>query len=257
MEYPAAVTAVLLSMVASAALTYGVHRLVLIETRRRHHDVGSTVFLQLGVLFAVLLAFVFNGAYTEYQDAEQAIDLECGALHEAAMVASTLPPPQARAVLALEARYIQAVIAQEWPDMRRYRRASQTTVLGLVELTQRAARLPTSDPSEVTVKAQLLQLLATAHAEREVRLYQATNGLPGVLWVVLIGFGAVLTIFVAFSGMERFFALSVVGVIFAACVSAILVLVRLLDYPFEGALGLPSADFVTKLGEVSALLNLL
>ena len=78
MGYPSAIAFVLLSMLAAAALSYSVHRLVQVDARRRHQEVGVTVFLQLGVLFAVLLAFVFSEAYSEYGNAQRAIDLECG-----------------------------------------------------------------------------------------------------------------------------------------------------------------------------------
>src|SRR5579875_433360 len=121
MSYAQAVLAVALSMLVSVVLSVVVHRLVRVETRRRHQEVGVAVFLQLGVLFAVLIAFVFNEAYGEYGEAQQAIDLECGALHAASMLASTLPAPQARELLELEARYLRDVIAHDWPEMRAHR----------------------------------------------------------------------------------------------------------------------------------------
>jgi hypothetical protein len=45
----------------AATLTCAVlHRIIHRDTFRRYHEVGYAVFLQLGVIFAVLLAFVFN-----------------------------------------------------------------------------------------------------------------------------------------------------------------------------------------------------
>ena len=42
------------------------HRIVHRDRFRRYHEVGYAVFLQLGVIFAVLLAFVFNGVWSDY-----------------------------------------------------------------------------------------------------------------------------------------------------------------------------------------------
>jgi hypothetical protein len=57
------------------------HRIVHHDRFRRYHEVGYAVFLQLGVIFAVLLAFVFNGVWSDYNTASRAIDSECASLH--------------------------------------------------------------------------------------------------------------------------------------------------------------------------------
>jgi hypothetical protein len=246
---------VVLSAVASVALSYAVHRRVHIDTRRRHQEVGTTVFLQLGVLFAVVLAFVFSEAYSEYGDAQRAIDLECAALHAAAMIESTLPPDEARALLGLESGYIRDVIGSDWPEMRKHRRGSLKAVETLTALVQQGARLPARDAAAASTKLQLLALLSEAHAEREVRLYQAGNGLPTIVWAVLIGFSVLLSVFVALSGVETYRWLTLFGVTFAVCASAILSLVALLNYPFEGAIALTPADFAERLAEIQALLQ--
>lgn len=246
---------VVLSGAAAIGLSYVVHRRVHIDTRRRHQEVGSMVFLQLGVLFAVLLAFVFSDAYSEYGEAQQAVDLECGALHAASMIESTLPPAEARAMLGLEGTYIRDVIQSDWREMRDHHRGSRKAVLAMTELIQTAARLPVASGADEPVKAQLLELLSTAHAEREVRLYQAQNGLPSILWVVLIGFSITLMVFVAFSSIERYWWLMMFGTTFAICVSATLALIGLLNYPFQGALALSPADFMDRLADVMALLR--
>ncbi len=254
-SYASFILIVVLSGAAAVALSYVVHRLVHIDTRRRHQEVGTTVFLQLGVLFAVLLAFVFSEAYSEYGEAQQAIDLECAALHASAMIESTLPAPEAHALLGLEGAYIRDVIQSDWREMRDHRRGSRKAVLTLTQLIQAAARLPVADAASSPVKSQLLELLSTAHTEREVRLYQARNGLPVILWVVLIGFSLVLMVFVAFSSIERYLWLTLFGTTFAVCVSAILALVGLLNYPFQGAIALTPVDFVDRLADIAVLLH--
>jgi Protein of unknown function (DUF4239) len=253
--YAAFILIVVLSGAAAIGLSYAVHRRVHIDTRRRHQDVGTTVFLQLGVLFAVLLAFVFSEAYSEYGEAQQAIDLECGALHAASMIESTLPAPEAHAMLGLEGAYLRDVVQSDWREMRRHQRGSRKAVLTLIELMQTAARLPVADAADGPVKAQLLELLSTAHAEREVRLYQAQNGLPTILWIVLIGFSLTLMVLVAFSSIERYVWLTLFVATFAIGVSAILALVGLLNYPFQGALALTPDDFVARLADVTAFLQ--
>jgi hypothetical protein len=74
-------------------------------TLRRYHEVGYAVFLQLGVIFAVLLAFVFNNVWSDYNVAAQAIDSECPSLHGIAILSDRLPSPARNAILA-DAAYL-------------------------------------------------------------------------------------------------------------------------------------------------------
>ena len=139
--------------------------------------------------------------------------------------------------------------------MRSSRKSNEATEAALVDLTEQAGRLPIVGSSSDAVKSQLLTLLADVHAESTTRLYAASSGLPVVLWVSLIGFSFILTVFVALSSVESRLLLTLFAVTFATCISSILVLVRLLDHSFEGALGISSAGFSETLAKVSMLLH--
>src|SRR5262252_2291750 len=95
------------------------HRIVHHDTFRRYHEVGYAVFLQLGVIFAVLLAFVFYNVWSNYNVASQAIDSECGSLHGVAIMSDRLPSAARDAILKDLHAYLSTVIEQEWADMQR------------------------------------------------------------------------------------------------------------------------------------------
>jgi len=69
MTYAVAISIILISGIVAAVITGLLHRLIEVDLRRHHQDAGSVVFLQLGVVFAVLLAFVFNEVWSEYNEA--------------------------------------------------------------------------------------------------------------------------------------------------------------------------------------------
>jgi hypothetical protein len=79
--------------VVAAFICALLHRIVHRDTFRRYHEVGYAAFLQLGIIFAVLLAFVFNNLWSNYNVASQAIDTECGSLHGIAILSDRLPSP--------------------------------------------------------------------------------------------------------------------------------------------------------------------
>jgi hypothetical protein len=77
--------------------------------------------------------------------------------------------------------------------------------------------------------------------------------LPVVIWLVLASYALVLVAFVLFAGVESLVGHLLFTVVFAVSVALVLILVRMLDYPFEGALALSNADFVTTLEHVRSL----
>ncbi len=253
MRYGEAILILVLSSVAAGWVTSLVHRRIELEWRRHHHEVGSVIFLQLGVVFAVLLAFVCNECLGGYNDAQAAIDRECGALHGAAILAATLPPPAAHAILNAEIAYIEVLVQREWPAMENTRHGDHATRDAIVRMLQAAAEAKLSDPDDRARQSQIVSLFAEAHSQSEERLYEAANGIPAALWGVLIGLTAVLSSFVAFAGIEDRPTAVTVAVIFTAGTVSVLLVARLLNYPFEGALALTPANFIETLGNITAL----
>ena len=255
MSYAAAVSTVLIAGIVAAFATALIHRRVEIDLRRLRHDVGSVVFLRLGVVFAVLLAFVFSEAWGEYNEAAQAVDLEVSAMHGVAMISATLGPAQANTILTVERAYLEGVAYQEWPVMARNRTADVETSHKLQVLIQHAANLRLTDPDQQDKKAEILSLLARAHTQRETLIFQASSGIPVPLWCVLIAFTIMLALFVSLSAIQYRITAVAIATCFTTGIVSILVIARLLDYPFEGGLALRPTDFIEIIGKVSDLLN--
>ncbi len=252
MSYSAALLVILLIAIAAAAATIAARHLLDLEIRRQHHEVGNPVYLQIGVVFAVLLAFVFNEVWGEYNVAAQAINGECGALHGTAILAHNLPDQQGQSVELAILNYTQTVISKEWAALGR-RDSSPEAVTAFEAVVAAAAHVNITRPGDVAIQNQMLALLAQAHAFRETRAYQANRGLPVVIWLVLALYALILVVFVLFAGVESMTGHLLFTVSFAISVALVLVLVRMLDYPFEGALALSNTDFVNTLERVTAL----
>lgn len=250
MTYLDAALIIVCAAVAAAGASWLLGRYVPVDTRRSHHDVGTTVFQEVGVMVSVLLAFVFSQVWGQYETAAEAINVECGALHGAAMLASAIPQGEGRPILKAITSYTGDVVRLEWSDMAHRHRSTVASDGIQIALTD-AASLG-SGGGDTVVKAQILSLLAQAHAARETRIFQMTQGVPAFMWFMLIGISSVLVLFVAAAGLDNPGRILFV-VVFAASVSVVLVLVRMLDFPFEGALALPDSDFVKLLHEASAL----
>jgi hypothetical protein len=250
MTYPLAVAIVLGAAFFAALLTLVVRRRVHIDALRRHHEIGSAVFLQMGVVFAVLLAFVFNQVWGEYNTADEAIARECGNLRVAALLANNLPDAAATTVKNLIITYISSVITDEWPAMEQ-RQDSIVAETHLRELALGVTRLPSTDPQEAATRIEIISLLRAAQENRETRLYEMTSGLPPTLWVMLLVFSCTLLGFLFFFGMDNVSSQMAFTGVFAASLALVLVILGMLNYPFEGAMALQPTAFQTALAHVA------
>jgi len=252
LSYPEVVAIVLGAGAFAAMLAWLTRRLVRIDVLRRHHEVGGPVFLQLGVMFAVLLAFVFSEVWSEYNNAASAMDQECGALNGVAMLSTTLSPPARQRMKTLLGTYVEDVVAREFPSMLE-RRASQATEDAFQALWVGAARLPVERAEDAAIRDNMLSLLARAHQNRDIRLFEMTRALPGLIWLLLFFFTVILVGFLLFFGVEYVVSQMAFTGAFAACLAFILVVVQLLDFPFEGVLRLPPTGFQETLSKIAAL----
>jgi hypothetical protein len=252
MSYATALFVIIFTAIASTVAANYVRYILGLDIRREHHEVGNPVYLQIGVVFAVLLAFVFNEVWGEYNAAAQAINGECGALHGSAILAHNLPDGNGRGVEQAILNYSNLVINVEWESLER-RQESPEAVSAFQAIVEAAGHLNVTGPIDATIQGQILALLAQAHAYRESRIFQANQGLPVIIWLVLSFYALILVVFVLFAGVETRIGHLIFTAVFTASVVLVLILVRMLDYPFEGALRLSNSDFVKTIERVTAL----
>jgi sensor histidine kinase YesM len=227
------------------------HRVVHHDTFRRYHEVGHAVFLQLGVIFAVLLAFVFSNVWSDYDVASQAIDSECASLHGIAILSDRLPSPARNTILDDLHLYLTTVLDREWPDMQR-RNESQAASARFQSLWQTVETVDTG-PRSNQIRGQLLTLLAAAHQSRETRLFQMKQGVPGLIWSVLIIFASELIGCMLIFAAEASISKAILVGVFTSSLTLALLAVHILDFPFESVLQLSSRDFNETLEKVDRL----
>jgi hypothetical protein len=254
MSYAEAFLIVLFTAFVSVAAAGLARRALGLDTRRQQHEVGNPVYLQIGVVFAVLLAFVFNEVFGEYNAAAEAINGECGALHGAAMLAHNLSDGHGRDLELAILNYAKVVINLEWPSLA-HREASADAVRAFQAMVEAAGHLNIAQPADATIQGQILSLLAQAHAFRETRIFQANQGLPIIIWLVLSFYGLVLVAFVLLAGVESRIGHLFFTAVFTTSVVLVFILVRMLDYPFEGALTLSNDDFLKTINRVTMLMG--
>jgi hypothetical protein len=225
-----------------------------IDRLKLNNEVAGFKFSVIGVLYAVLLAFVVVAVWENYNATETAIRNEAKAVGNMAQLSYALPESQGVEMRRLLDTYVKEVQQSEWATMGSGL-PSKTTADALANLTQATINMHVGQMRDLALFQEALHLLAVIEDNRNERLDSADGSVPMILWLVLI-VGAVITLgYPAFFGTINVVAQTLMTATLAALVALILVPAILLDLPFTGEVVLSSAPFDEALLQTPPHLN--
>lgn len=232
------------------AIGYVVGRFTSREIRTAHNDRAGFILAVIGVVYAVLLAFVAIGTWERFEQAEVRSYDEAGSLATVYRDAGSFPDgARLRAILRA---YVTSVIRDEWPRMQRGEKSQLSNAL--LEAADRDVRaLPAGSPRLADIQTQMLAAMDAALMDRQTRLTVDSNGINGIMWTVLIA-GAVVTVaFTYLFGFEKTLMqeLMIGGLSFL--IGLVLFLVMALDYPFRGSISVEPEAFRALLETFNAI----
>jgi hypothetical protein len=201
---------------------------------RGNNEVAGFKFAVIGVLYAVLLAFVVVISWERFHDAENALAQEAGGAATVYRVAGGLDESTDAALRANLSAYLNSVLRDDWPAMVRGRSSAVTTRV-LSDLYDQVIGYHPANLGDSNLQSDLLSELDQVTRARRERLLMAEGTVHPVIWFVLF-LGAALTIsFTFFFGTENLIAQSLMtGILSAIILSAVLVVIAL-DRPYTGA----------------------
>ena len=227
-------------LVATLAVGYVVGRIAPREIRMEHNDLAGFILAVIGVIYAVLLAFVTIGVWERFQQAESRTYEEAGALAVIYRDADSFPQPQQ--LRSVVRRYTETVVTDEWPKMRRGRQ-SDAADAELEKIDGIVRGLPVKTRSEQDVHDQMLAALATALSDRDVRLSEDATGINGIMWGVLMA-GAVVTVgFTYLFGFRRNVMQQLMTGSLGLLIGLVLFLTVALNYPYRGSISVDPEAF--------------
>jgi hypothetical protein len=199
-----------------------------------HNDVAGFIIAVVGVIYAVLLAFVVIITWENFSAAEGVVGDEASALRSIYRESAAFPE-EARGRLHDDVRrYAEAAIDQEWPAMKRGQAGDPSVAGVLDQMSDHLTHLTVTTPVQqeyVGAEAARFNDLVSARSQR---LDFVTGGVPAVLWIALVA-GAVVTI-----GFATIFGLRSVGLhvlitaSLATVIGVLLFVAVVINHPFGG-----------------------
>jgi uncharacterized protein (DUF983 family) len=212
-----------------------------------------------------LLALVVIATWEEFGRARVTVETEANALAEIFWLAHQLPEPEGRELQELCRSYAEEVVNVGWPLMEQGRtpslERSQETSRARVFIDDIRATIQGYEPRTAAgeqLYAEGLDQVQRLADARRTRLVVAEEGLPTVLWVVLIVGGIVVVGFAYLFGMENTEAHALMVILLAGVIALVLFTIAAMDHPFTGAarVGPEAFELVLERFETSKLSDL-
>ena len=178
-----------------------VQRLVPPDRREEHNDVAGFIYAVLGVAYAVLLAFVVIAVWQDYNTAQTNVESEANELAGIYFLASQFPEPERTNVQDLARTYARVVVEEEWPMMKRGQTSPRADSL-IRQLRLKLLQFEPRTRGEQVLYEGGLTNLHNAIDARRSRLLEVREGIPNLLWVVLVVGGVITVSFTYLFGLK-------------------------------------------------------
>ena len=211
-----------------------VRRLVPHGYLAKHNDVTGFVLAIVGVIYAVLLAFVVVVAWEGYNTAESTVRSEAAAASDLYRFIQEYPPGERRILRHEILAYVEIVVKDEWPAMQHGEELPQARD-SAERIVEDALNIADSNADRRRLTGESVVTLARTFLDaRRARLNINAEGIPATLWTGLI-LGAMLTIaFTYLFGVENFRLQLIIAGLFSSLIAVMFSMVVILDYPFRG-----------------------
>jgi hypothetical protein len=224
-----------------------VQRLMPTRRRMQHNDVAGFIYAVLGVAYAVLLGLMVVAVWEDWNAANAVVDQEASELAEIFWLAHRLPQPEGHRLQELARSYARVVVKEEWPLMERGKVSPKAWTI-LDEIRDDIQRMQPATPTQQVLYEQGLQQVSDLADARRERLLDAEQGVPTVLWVVLIIGGVEVVGFTYLFGLQSTTVHVLMVTSLTLIIALVLFTVAALDYPFEGDIHIGPDAFEQVLG---------
>ena len=229
---------VILSVLISVMALKVIRKKVNWERFKENHEVGGFLFNALGLIYAVIVAFVIFVSWTEYTEAINFSEKEISHLRALYHNSKSFEPEMKIKIRDCIVAYVNAVVEDEWPLMS-YGKTSEKARVEFTKLWNVYLTSPHLKTGATEfVYQQSLSDLSEASNARVMRVATSRKKIPGIVWTVII-VGALTSIcFSLFFGTRNFYVQATMTSLFTMTNALIMLLIFYLDHPFSGNTGL-------------------
>jgi Protein of unknown function (DUF4239) len=212
-----------------------VRRRYTIEVLKDNHDVAGYTLNVIGVLYAVLVAFVLLAAWEQFRRTEEICEIEGAVVRNLHRDSFMLPAASQVPVRQALIDYAAAVTKKEWPSLIIHSDHPAATA-AMNHIWQAYYSVQATTDAEKVWYGESVAKLNELAAQRRLRIIQCRQHVSWVMWVLLVMGGVITVGFMNFFGVQSFRSHLIMTVSLTSMLILILFIIYALDHPFWGDL---------------------
>ena len=236
---------VIISIVVAVALSLAglalFHKMVDKDKLREGHDVAGFVYAVVGVIYAVLLAFVVIVVWEQFRNADDIAENEAMHIGNVRQLARAFPDSVSKIITGEVNEYAQSVITREWPAMAKGHSDKQTYEYTKNLWNTFNAYRPA--PAEQPYYNESLRELTSFNDARRLRIIGIDGTMPTIMWTLLIGGGIICIGFTYLFATPHKFTQYLITGLLAAMIAVTLFLIAEMNHPYKGGMSLQPNGF--------------
>lgn len=215
------------------------------------NDVAGSIFTTLGVIYAVLLAFMVIVTWQNFDLSSRNVVKEANYIADL-FRDSTPFAPEFRATLKSDLKaYVEAIVGDEWTLQGQGKRSPLVQEAQARLWVLYAGYAPRSETEKAFFAESVSKMNATCEMRRE-RLLDASSGIHPALYFVLFA-GGLITVLSSLLFKTEFTATHVLmSSLMAALIALTLFTIMAMDFPFTGSISISPHVFRSVLGTLLA-----
>ena len=222
------------AMALAVAGLLATRKLVRPRVSEQHNVVAGVLFQMVGVLYAIVLAFVVFAVWQRFTDADTAVTAEATAAVLAFRDTHAFPEPLRQEAQDALRRYLAEGVEVEWEGSGTDAVQAHVRPDVMNPIWQVYRRLQPTTQAEAQRYLEAEMHLADLERQRHLRHLASASSLEDIFWVALI-VGAILTTgFSYFFHMDNLAMHAMMTGLTAALMALLLFLIGALNQPFTG-----------------------
>jgi len=209
-----------------------------------HNEVVIALYAGASVMYAVLLGFMVVVIWQAYDSAHRNVGDESANLVALYRLTYGLEAKEGVQMRSLVRGYTNEVIVDEWRTFGTAAAGSNKTRKILGDIDRLFATMdPKIKAEDAEVDAEILRTESTIVSERNIRLIQASDSTPWVIWLGAFGGAVIIIVMSCFINMERAVPHYLMTGMMSSLIGLLLFIVVALSHPFTGPIPLSAKHF--------------
>jgi hypothetical protein len=208
------------------------------EHLSRHNEIAGFIYAVIGVVYAVLVAFVVIVVWENHQEAHEIVEHEANSISAIQALSDGFNDDYNNQLNAALNDYLKQTVNVDWELMKTgeslkkvKEKPSDASFAGLRDLIY--SYQPIS-PKEELLLDKLVDKLEELAENRRMRFFSSKLSVPGFMWFVLLIGAFWLVVFAMLFSSANLWAQLVMISILAASISLVLILVYSMNHPYYG-----------------------